>query len=61
MNTPATATTRLPVWPAAKAAGGACTAGVGPVSAEINLGTKTVLEYLLSPVRNAWHKAGRER
>jgi hemolysin D len=31
------------------------------VSAEINLGTRTVLEYLLSPVRKAFHEAGRER
>ena len=30
-------------------------------SAEILLGTRTVLEYLLSPVRKAWHEAGRER
>jgi HlyD family secretion protein len=30
-------------------------------SAEINLGTRTVLEYLLSPVRKAWHEAARER
>jgi hemolysin D len=31
------------------------------VSAEIHLGTRTVLEYLLSPVQKAWHEAGRER
>jgi len=31
------------------------------VAAEIHLGTRTVLEYLLSPVRKAWHEAGRER
>ena len=31
------------------------------VAAEIHLGTRTVLEYLLSPVRRAWHEAGRER
>ncbi len=31
------------------------------VSAEINLGTRTVLEYLLSPVRKVAHEAGRER
>ena len=31
------------------------------LSAEINLGTRTVLEYLLSPVRKAFHEAGRER
>lgn len=31
------------------------------VAAEINLGDQTVLEYLLSPVRKAFHEAGRER
>jgi len=30
-------------------------------SAEIMLGTRTVAEYLLSPVQKAWHEAGRER
>lgn len=30
-------------------------------SAEIKLGTRTVAEYLLSPVQKAWHEAGRER
>ena len=30
-------------------------------SAEILLGTRTVAEDLLSPVRKAWHEAGRER
>ncbi|MEI7612749.1 MAG: HlyD family type I secretion periplasmic adaptor subunit [Betaproteobacteria bacterium] len=30
-------------------------------NAEILLGTRTVMEYLLSPVRKAWHEAGRER
>lgn len=30
-------------------------------NAEILLGTRTVLEYLLSPVQKAWHAAGRER
>ena len=30
-------------------------------SAEIWLGDRTVMEYLLSPVRKAWHEAGRER
>jgi len=30
-------------------------------SAEIMLGTRTVMEYLLSPVKKAWHEAGRER
>lgn len=31
------------------------------VAAEIHLGTRTVLEYLLSPVRKVVHEAGRER
>ena len=31
------------------------------VSAEINLGTRTVMEYLLSPVSKAFQEAGRER
>lgn len=31
------------------------------VAAEIKLGERTVLEYLLSPVRKAFHEAGRER
>jgi len=31
------------------------------VSAEIRLGTRTVLEYLLSPIRKAFHEAARER
>ncbi len=31
------------------------------VAAEIKLGDETVLEYLLSPVRKAFHEAGRER
>ena len=30
-------------------------------SAEIMLGTRTVVEYLLSPVQKAWHVVGRER
>lgn len=30
-------------------------------NAEIWLGDRTVMEYLLSPVRKAWHEAGRER
>ena len=30
-------------------------------NAEILLGTRTVAEYLLSPVRKAWHEAARER
>jgi hypothetical protein len=29
--------------------------------AEIRLGDRTALEYLLSPVSKAWHEAGRER
>lgn len=31
------------------------------VVAEIKLGGRTVLEYLLSPVRRAFHDAARER
>jgi len=31
------------------------------VSAEIRLGTRSVLEYLLSPIQGAFHEAGRER
>jgi HlyD family secretion protein len=31
------------------------------VSSEINLGTRTILEYVLSPVQKAWHEAARER
>lgn len=31
------------------------------VAAEIHLGERTVMEYLLSPVRKAWKEAGRER
>ena len=31
------------------------------VNAEIHLGTRTVLEYLLSPVQEVAHEAGRER
>ena len=31
------------------------------VSAEINLGQRTELGYVLSPVRKAFHEAGRER
>lgn len=31
------------------------------ISAEIHLGTRTILEYLLSPVQKAFHEAGRER
>ena len=30
-------------------------------SAEIRLGTRSVVEYLLSPLQKAWHEAGRER
>jgi HlyD family secretion protein len=36
------------------------TAGM-QANAEILLGTRTVMEYLLSPVRKAWHEAARER
>ena len=31
------------------------------VDAEISLGERTVMEYLLSPVTKAFHEAGRER
>jgi membrane fusion protein, hemolysin D len=31
------------------------------LTAEVHLGTRSVLEYLLSPVRKAFHEAGRER
>lgn len=31
------------------------------VTGDINLGTRSILEYMLSPVRKAWHDAGRER
>jgi membrane fusion protein, hemolysin D len=31
------------------------------VAAEIHLGTRSVMEYLLSPVQRAFHEAGRER
>jgi hemolysin D len=31
------------------------------VAGDVHLGTRTVLEYLLSPVRKAFHEAGRER
>jgi HlyD family secretion protein len=31
------------------------------VSSEIHLGTRSVLEYVLSPVQKAWHEAGRKR
>ena len=31
------------------------------VNAEIHLGARSVLEYLLSPVQKVVHKAGRER
>jgi HlyD family secretion protein len=30
-------------------------------NAEILLGRRSVAEYLLSPIRKAWHEAGRER
>ena len=31
------------------------------VSAEVNLGSRTVMEYLLSLVRKTIHEAGREK
>jgi HlyD family secretion protein len=31
------------------------------VVGEIHLGTRSILEYLLSPVRRAFHEAARER
>ena len=31
------------------------------VAGEIHLGTRSILEYLLSPVQKAFHEAGRER
>ena len=31
------------------------------VAAEVKLGTRSILEYLLSPVQKAFHEAGRER
>jgi HlyD family secretion protein len=31
------------------------------VNADIHLGTRSVLEYLLSPVQKIAHEAGRER
>jgi membrane fusion protein, hemolysin D len=31
------------------------------VTAEINLGSRTVLEYLISPVQETVHEASRER
>ncbi len=31
------------------------------VTAEIHLGTRSVLEYVLSPIQKAFHEAGRER
>jgi len=31
------------------------------VTAEIHLGTRTIFEYLLSPVMGAFQEAGRER
>jgi HlyD family secretion protein len=31
------------------------------VSAEVNLGSRTVLEYLLSPIQRTVAEAGRER
>jgi len=40
------------------------TLATGPgmqVTAEIHIGERTVMEYLLSPVQRAWHEAARER
>ena len=31
------------------------------VAGEIHLGTRSILEFLLSPVQKAWHEAARER
>ena len=31
------------------------------VTAEVHLGTRTILQYLISPLRKAFHEAGRER
>ena len=31
------------------------------VAGEVHLGTRTVLDYLLSPVNKAFHEAARER
>jgi HlyD family secretion protein len=31
------------------------------VDAEIRLGDRTLLEYVLAPVQKAWHEAARER
>jgi hemolysin D len=31
------------------------------VAAEIRLGERSLLEYLVAPVRRAWHDAARER
>ena len=31
------------------------------VAAEVKLGTRSILEYLLSPVQQAFHESGRER
>jgi len=36
------------------------TAGM-QATAEILLGTRSVFEYLFSPVQKAWHEAARER
>ena len=47
--TPETETGRFPLWAGMQA------------SAEILLGRRTVMEYLLSLVQKAFHEAGRER
>mgnify|MGYP000252022914 CR=1 FL=1 len=31
------------------------------VAGEVHLGTRSILEYLLSPLQKAWHESGRER
>jgi len=31
------------------------------VAGEVHLGTRSIIEYLLSPVQKAWHESGRER
>jgi HlyD family secretion protein len=32
-----------------------------PTTAEIHLGSRSVIEYLLSPIQKTAHEAGRER
>jgi HlyD family secretion protein len=31
------------------------------VQAEVHLGRRPLIDYLLAPVQKAWHEAGRER